>query len=77
MASRQTHGNSKSLIFDLENAPMASQQPPGDSKPIIMDSRQPPTDFQTINIALEKNSNGFAAPSSRFQTMNNGFTETS
>ena len=60
---------------------MASQQPPGDPKPLIMDSQQPPAYSKTFIFHLEKRANGFTAASLRIQTINislekcvNGFT---
>ena len=44
---------------------MASQQLPGDPKPLIMDSQQPPAYSKIIHISLEKYANGFTATSWR------------
>ena len=56
---------------------MASQQPPGDSKPLIMDSQQPPADSKTIDISCEKCTNCFTAACWRIQTINHGFATAS
>ena len=53
---------------------MASQQRPGDPKPLIMDSQQLPAYSKTIYTSLEECANGFTAASWRIQTINHGFT---
>ena len=46
----------------------ASQQPPGDSKPSILASQQVPPDSQTIDISFETCVNGFTQPAGDFET---------
>ena len=64
MLSQQPPGNSKPSIFQWKSARIASRQFPGGSEPSLMASQQPSGDSETINISLEKCTDGVTAASS-------------